>query len=504
MTPVGLLLVAPLEDRFPAAARRRAPPYGIIILGGAIKSDESEARGQAVFDEGERVVAGRAPGPALPRGADRLHRRQRLADLDGSAIREAEEAKKLLVDLGVDPARVTLEDRSRNTDENARFTAALVHPRTGPALAAGDVGLPHAPLDGAVREGRLRRRRLSGRLPDARPRSSRPVVASTPQKPSDVRDRGQGVDRPRGLPGDRADRSALSRDRRTPTPARSRPLNSALPECARLIRRGRAEAIDAAEVVRIDHLALAGDHEPPLSASLTAARRTSDRCDRQPSSSSPRLSAKALAASVGQMVRPGGDAGAKLEIRASRASGESEAGHGASSRRGRAAPSRRRHGHRPSVAIRAATSIGRHSLSMSSRVLLITAKLVVLKHARFEAFLSVPIADVLNEALVVELDRVQPGVDRDVAQRIPVGTCVRQIDAHDGAATAAKPPPASQPRERAPWLFGKSPFSRRCSFPARRHHLVGPQVGQRYDASKRKRSLAWRSLLAFGSTMVTI
>jgi len=38
------------------------------------------------------------------------------------------EARKLLVDLGVDPARVTLEDKSRSTDENARFTARLVHP----------------------------------------------------------------------------------------------------------------------------------------------------------------------------------------------------------------------------------------------------------------------------------------------------------------------------------------------------------------------------------------
>ena len=44
---------------------------------------------------------------------------------------EASVAKKHLVELGVDPARVTLETRSRNTDENARFTAALVHPKPG-------------------------------------------------------------------------------------------------------------------------------------------------------------------------------------------------------------------------------------------------------------------------------------------------------------------------------------------------------------------------------------
>ena len=41
---------------------------------------------------------------------------------------EADEARKLMIALGVDPARILLEDKSRNTDENARFSAALVHP----------------------------------------------------------------------------------------------------------------------------------------------------------------------------------------------------------------------------------------------------------------------------------------------------------------------------------------------------------------------------------------
>jgi uncharacterized SAM-binding protein YcdF (DUF218 family) len=42
---------------------------------------------------------------------------------------EAQEAQKLLVELGVDPSRITLEEASRNTDENARFTARMVRPR---------------------------------------------------------------------------------------------------------------------------------------------------------------------------------------------------------------------------------------------------------------------------------------------------------------------------------------------------------------------------------------
>ncbi len=130
LTPVGRLIVAPLEDRFPEPSADLAPPYGLIILGGALKGAESDARRQAVFDEGERVTE-----------AANLARRYPAARIvftggNGSLISggdnvEAQEAKKLLVDLGVDPSRVTLEQNSRNTDENARFTAALVHPEPG-------------------------------------------------------------------------------------------------------------------------------------------------------------------------------------------------------------------------------------------------------------------------------------------------------------------------------------------------------------------------------------
>ena len=128
LTPVGRMLIAPLEDRFPPPSADAPPPYGIIILGGAIKGAESDARGQAVFDEGERVVeaailAKRYPGARIvfTGGAGSL--------MASGEDHEADQAKALLIALGVDPARVTLEKRSRNTDENARFTANLVRPR---------------------------------------------------------------------------------------------------------------------------------------------------------------------------------------------------------------------------------------------------------------------------------------------------------------------------------------------------------------------------------------
>ena len=49
----------------------------------------------------------------------------------GSALREADVAQRLFVELGLAPERLTLERESRNTAENARFTRDLVQPIPG-------------------------------------------------------------------------------------------------------------------------------------------------------------------------------------------------------------------------------------------------------------------------------------------------------------------------------------------------------------------------------------
>jgi uncharacterized SAM-binding protein YcdF (DUF218 family) len=125
-TPIGLLLMAQLEDRFPQPPADMSPPHGVIILGGAINDWVSGARGQTVFDDGERVVEAAILARRHPEA--RIVFTGGSGSLTGAASTEALEARKLLTDLGIDPARITLESRSRNTDENARFTAALVQP----------------------------------------------------------------------------------------------------------------------------------------------------------------------------------------------------------------------------------------------------------------------------------------------------------------------------------------------------------------------------------------
>jgi uncharacterized SAM-binding protein YcdF (DUF218 family) len=121
--PVGVLLLRPLEERFPAPPPNAPPPYGIIILGGVINPDLSVAHGQTSLDEGaarltEAVILSRRFPEA------------RIVFSGGSAYKlsEAAEARDLLTALGVDASRIEIETRSRNTDQNARFTAALVKP----------------------------------------------------------------------------------------------------------------------------------------------------------------------------------------------------------------------------------------------------------------------------------------------------------------------------------------------------------------------------------------
>ena len=125
MTPLGLMAAAPLENRFPRPAADMPPPFGIIVLGGAVNGLVSKARGEIVFDEGERMIEAAFLAKRYPQA--------KVVFTGGSgsliaASKEAPAAPELLVELGVDPDRIVVEDKSRNTEENAQFTAAIVHP----------------------------------------------------------------------------------------------------------------------------------------------------------------------------------------------------------------------------------------------------------------------------------------------------------------------------------------------------------------------------------------
>ena len=128
--PVGTLMLRPLEDRFPQASLKDLQPDGIVVLGGAIDQVIGAARGQVTISESAtRITAAAELARRFPKA--------RLVYTGGSAALvseiggEAEDARRLWVSLGIDPARITIEDQSRNTDENARFVRDLLRPASG-------------------------------------------------------------------------------------------------------------------------------------------------------------------------------------------------------------------------------------------------------------------------------------------------------------------------------------------------------------------------------------
>lgn len=128
-SPFGRALMLPLEDRFPPWQGANGPPVdGIVVLGGAVDEGLSTARGDVALAEGaERMTAALSLAQRFP-AARILFTGGTNALVPGRAT-EAQYAGRFFVELGVDPHRVILEARSRNTAENAEFSKALADPK---------------------------------------------------------------------------------------------------------------------------------------------------------------------------------------------------------------------------------------------------------------------------------------------------------------------------------------------------------------------------------------
>jgi uncharacterized SAM-binding protein YcdF (DUF218 family) len=129
-SPLGSWLLYPLESRFPPWDAARGAPDGIIVLGGSIDADLSVAHGGAVVrSEADRIIAAAVLARQYPNA--RIVFTGGSANLMSSDAREADYAGALFESLGVAKARLTMERRSRNTQENAEFSRALVAPKSG-------------------------------------------------------------------------------------------------------------------------------------------------------------------------------------------------------------------------------------------------------------------------------------------------------------------------------------------------------------------------------------
>jgi uncharacterized SAM-binding protein YcdF (DUF218 family) len=130
VTPASQWIVLPLEDRFARPAPAPEHVTGVIVLGGAVDQVLTEAHDiPALNGAAERMTEMLILARRYPEA--RLVFTGGQGTFVPGALTEAEVARRLWTEMGMPADRVTYEDRSRNTWENAVLTKALVDPKPG-------------------------------------------------------------------------------------------------------------------------------------------------------------------------------------------------------------------------------------------------------------------------------------------------------------------------------------------------------------------------------------
>ena len=128
LSPLPAWILAPLENRFPAFSEDERPVAGIVVLGGAVEADTSIGRDQITVNEaGEREIALADLARRYPQA--RLVFSGGSGSMRDDAVSEAEIVSRFADTLGVPRNRLILEQQSRNTRENALFSARMVQPK---------------------------------------------------------------------------------------------------------------------------------------------------------------------------------------------------------------------------------------------------------------------------------------------------------------------------------------------------------------------------------------
>jgi len=129
-SPLGSAALLALENRFPRPAIS-GPIAGIVVLGGEIDTDVSaERKTIALTDAAERLTKTAEFSRLYPNA--RILLSGGINDLLITHDRtEAALARELLVKIGVPADRIELEERSRNTCENAIESKAVAAPKPG-------------------------------------------------------------------------------------------------------------------------------------------------------------------------------------------------------------------------------------------------------------------------------------------------------------------------------------------------------------------------------------
>jgi len=129
-SPLGNVLLYPLEQRFPPWVPSTGEPDGIIVLGGPVDPDLSLAHHTPVVTNSpDRMITAAALARRYPNA--RLVYTGGSARLISNDAKEADYASEIFESLGIGKSRLIMERLSRNTAENAAFTKALVKPKAG-------------------------------------------------------------------------------------------------------------------------------------------------------------------------------------------------------------------------------------------------------------------------------------------------------------------------------------------------------------------------------------
>ena len=130
LSPFGNALILPLEQRFPVWDASRGAPDGIVILGGAVIPEMSDARGEPALNESaERMTVVADLARRYPNA--RILFSGGVGNLLGDSSPEAKYALPLFESFGIPAKRVELEEKSRNTAENATFSNGVANPKPG-------------------------------------------------------------------------------------------------------------------------------------------------------------------------------------------------------------------------------------------------------------------------------------------------------------------------------------------------------------------------------------
>jgi uncharacterized SAM-binding protein YcdF (DUF218 family) len=125
VSPLGGILLAPLENRFPLPGADLPAPTGIIVLGGAMEEDISLARkSPALLAAASRLTEAVVLARRYPQA--RLIFTGGNASLHPTDLSEADGVRDFWLSLGIPKERMTFETKSKNTWENAIFTRDLI------------------------------------------------------------------------------------------------------------------------------------------------------------------------------------------------------------------------------------------------------------------------------------------------------------------------------------------------------------------------------------------